>query len=85
MTLEQLRALSRDFHKLLKEGYNHDVIIYAGKEPIIKTFRAHSGILRIRSPYFNTALSCQWVKKEGDAIVFNKPNISALVFGDILE
>ncbi|CAI2170534.1 12859_t:CDS:2 [Funneliformis geosporum] len=85
MSFEHFSALSRDFSKLLKEAYNHDVIIYVGKEPNIKTFKAHSGILRIRSPYFNTALSCQWVKKEGDSIVFNKPNFSASVFSDILE
>jgi len=56
-----------------------------GEEPNIKEFRAHSNILRARSPYFKIALSSDWVKKENDVILFTKPNISPTVFGIILR
>ncbi|RIA99666.1 hypothetical protein C1645_746855 [Glomus cerebriforme] len=48
-------------------------------------FQAHSLILRARSEYFRTALSSKWARKEGDRFIFEKPNISPVVFTVILK
>ncbi|CAG8544956.1 6780_t:CDS:10, partial [Diversispora eburnea] len=50
-----------------------------------QTFKAHSLILGARSNYFQTALSKQWAKKEGEANVLSQPNISPKVFEIILN
>ncbi|CAG8449602.1 1487_t:CDS:2 [Scutellospora calospora] len=55
---------------------NADVVIQVGEKPDIKTFLAHSDILRKKSPYFRTALSNTWAKREGENIILKKPNIS---------
>ncbi|CAB4381471.1 unnamed protein product [Rhizophagus irregularis] len=65
-----------------KKADDHNVLIEVGQE---KTFRAHSSILRARSEYFHTALSNDWLRKEGDMIIFKKPNISYNAFNIILR
>ena len=80
MNYESTENLSKDFSKLLKNNNDYDVKINVGKEPNIKEFRAHSVILSSRSIYFEKALSSQWARREDGFIVFNKPNISPLVF-----
>ncbi|CAG8841346.1 14439_t:CDS:2, partial [Gigaspora margarita] len=64
---------------------NTDVVIQVGEEPNIITFFAHSDILRKKSPYFYTALSNTWARREGENIILKKPNISPTVFSVILE
>ena len=64
---------------------DYDMIIYVGEEPSIKTFKAHSNILRDKSPYFLAALSNNWIQRENGMIVFRKPNISPEVFEFILR
>lgn len=64
---------------------NTDVVIQVGEEPDIITFFAHSDILRKKSPYFYTALSNTWARREGENIILKKPNISPTVFSVILE
>src|SRR5204862_378844 len=64
---------------------DYDMIIYVGKEPSIRTFNAHSDILRDQSSYFLAALSSRWVQRENGMIVFRKPNISPEVFETILR
>ncbi|GES87401.1 hypothetical protein GLOIN_2v1785846 [Rhizophagus clarus] len=86
MSTDFTTILLRDFNNLLEEGVDHNVIIQAGEEPNTKSFRAHSGILRARCPYFRTALSETWVKPQEDGIIiFRKPNISAEIFDIILK
>ncbi|CAB4377047.1 unnamed protein product [Rhizophagus irregularis] len=86
MSTDFTTILLRDFNNLLEEGVDHNVIIQAGEEPNTKSFRAHSGILRARCPYFRTALSETWVKPQEDGvIIFKKPNISAEIFDIILK
>lgn len=51
----------------------------------IRTFKAHSLILRARCNYFQAALSKQWAKKEGEASILRQPNISPKVFEIILK
>ena len=64
---------------------DYDVKIIIGEEPNIKEFKAHSVILSSKSTYFKTALSSRWARKENGIIIFNKPNISPLVFEILLK
>ncbi|KAG9292213.1 hypothetical protein G9A89_023933 [Geosiphon pyriformis] len=50
-----------------------------------KKIKAHSLLLRARSPYFRRALSQEWAKKEDGLFVFKKPNILPCVFEAILK
>ena len=68
-----------------KNPKDYDVKIIIGEEPNIKEFKAHSVILSSRSTYFKTALSSRWARKENGIIIFNKPNISPLVFEILLK
>jgi hypothetical protein len=80
-----LKCLSQDYTELLKSGEYSDLIIRAGTENEQKEFRAHSLILCTRSKYFRAALSSEWVKKENNKIIFEKPNVSAKVFEEVLK
>ena len=64
---------------------DYDMIIYVGNEPSVRTFHAHSDILRDQSSYFLAALSSRWIQREKGMIVFRKPNISPEVFEVILK
>jgi hypothetical protein len=77
--------LSKDFSLLLEESDDYDVIIQVGETDNTKEFQAHSVILRARSPYFKSALSNKWITKKDGMILFNKPNISPIVFELILK
>jgi len=51
----------------------------------VKTFKAHSIILKARSSYFEIALSDNWIKKSPDGIIlFEKENISPKIFEILL-
>ncbi|GBC04624.1 hypothetical protein RclHR1_05790005 [Rhizophagus clarus] len=78
-------SLLRDLNRLYNDADDYDVIIQVGEESDIEDFKAHSNILRIRSTYFNAALSSNWVKKDGNVIIFKKPNIKPYVFKIILK
>src|SRR5581483_1508360 len=82
---QYLTTLSLDLTNLLEKADDHNVLIEAGQGKNSKTFRAHSFILRARSEYFRTALSNDWLRKEGDMIIFKKPNISCNAFNVILR
>ncbi|GES94921.1 BTB/POZ protein [Rhizophagus clarus] len=64
---------------------NCDTIIKVGSGLNSKTFFAHSLILTLQSTYFRIALSSDWIKKDGDKIIFEKPNISPKNFEIILK
>ncbi|KAG9289080.1 hypothetical protein G9A89_022389 [Geosiphon pyriformis] len=66
-------------------GNFSDVRIVIGEAPNIRTFHAHSPILAARSPYFAVALSSNELKRENNAIIFAKPNISPKIFEIILR
>jgi hypothetical protein len=70
---------------LYLDSDDYDVTIKVGEGINIKSFKAHSNILRSRSSYFRAALSTNWVKKEDNIIYFDKPNISPEVFEIILK
>jgi hypothetical protein len=78
-------SLSKDFSLILNDADDFNVIIQVGEDDYIKEFQAHSVILRTRSPYFKRALSNKWVTKKNDMIVFNKPNITPIIFEMILK
>ncbi|RHZ65100.1 hypothetical protein Glove_319g122 [Diversispora epigaea] len=85
MSLSFPSRLSEDFNTLLEYAEDYDVIIKVGKRNSSKQFQAHSIILRARSEYFRAALSNKWAKKEGTKYIFEKPNVSPIVFGVILR
>ncbi|PKY52209.1 hypothetical protein RhiirA4_469697 [Rhizophagus irregularis] len=78
-------SLLQDIARLFIEPDDYDVLLEVGGRNDKKTFKAHSLILKTRSPYFKAALSSNWVKKENDKIIFAKPNISPIVFKKILK
>ncbi|GES79521.1 BTB/POZ protein [Rhizophagus clarus] len=80
-----LDSLLRDLNRLYKDANDYDVIIQVGEELNTEDFKAHSNILKIRSSYFDTALSSNWAKKEGNIYTFNKPNVSPNIFRIILK
>ncbi|GBB87468.1 hypothetical protein RclHR1_13940006 [Rhizophagus clarus] len=75
----------RDIRQLFHEADDYNVLIEVGQEPTIKTFKAHSVILRARSAYFRAALSTNWAKTNDGIIKMNKPNITPDVFHVILK
>jgi hypothetical protein len=85
MAAELLLCLSRDLLKLFESSAFYDVYITIGEAPDIKTFKVHSAILVSRSPYFATALSNDWVKKENNITIFKKPNIAPKIFDILLK
>ncbi|CAG8753522.1 3633_t:CDS:1, partial [Acaulospora morrowiae] len=84
MRTEFYTNLSLDFSQLLEDADGYNVNIKVGENNETKEFRAHSIILRARSPYFKRALSDSWVTIKDGVILFNKPNISPNVFTLIL-
>ncbi|GBB94411.1 hypothetical protein RclHR1_02350010 [Rhizophagus clarus] len=77
--------LSKDFSLILNDADDYNVIINVGENENAKEFRAHSVILRARSPYFKSALSSCWVTKKNGMIIFDKKNIKPNVFDIILR
>ncbi|CAG8474823.1 5372_t:CDS:2 [Acaulospora morrowiae] len=77
--------LSQDFSQLLEDADDYNVKIEVGKGDETQEFRAHSIILRARSPYFKRALSESWATIKDGIILFNKPNVSPIVFTLILK
>ena len=77
--------LSNDYEKLFETEIGYDVVIYAGEEPNIKEIHAHSNILSIRSQYFRTAFSNEWVEKKDGNLIFRKSNIPPNLFNIILR
>jgi hypothetical protein len=77
--------LSQDLSLMLNDADDHNVIIQVGENHNMKEFRAHSSILRARSPYFKSALSTKWNNTKNNMIEFKKPNIKPTVFEIILK
>jgi hypothetical protein len=85
MDSEFYADLSQDLLLMLNDADDYNVIIQTGGGQNIKDFRAHSNILRARSPYFKSALSENWITKKNNMIEFKKPNIRPTVFEIILK
>ncbi|UZO14555.1 uncharacterized protein OCT59_006011 [Rhizophagus irregularis] len=78
-------GLSKDLSSILYDADDFNVIIQVGENQNTKEFRAHSVILRARSPYFKSAFSSGWISKKNNMITFNKPNIAPTVFEVVLK
>ena len=85
MTLIFHSGLSKDFSLIFNDADDFNVIIQVGENQNTKEFYAHSVILRARSPYFKSALSANWITKENNMIMINKPNITPTIFEMILK
>ncbi|CAG8572595.1 5061_t:CDS:2 [Dentiscutata heterogama] len=85
MSSKLLSVFSHEISTLLTDNDEYNVTIYVGKDESMKTFRAHSLILKARCNYYKTALSKQWAKKEGDSNILRQPNISPKIFEMILN
>ena len=57
MTLISHSGLSKDLSLRLNDADDFNVIIQIGENQNVKEFRAHSVILRARSPYFKSMAS----------------------------
>src|SRR5437763_14025186 len=83
--LKHINKLVNDLTNMLTDADFHDIEIKVGTDQNVKTFKAHSSILRARSSYFKVALSSKWIRKIEDGIIlFEKENISPKVFEVIL-
>ena len=71
---------AEDYSNLLQNPIDYDVKIIVGEGQNIKEFKLHSLVLTSRSDYFKNAFSSQWVRIKDGIIIFEKPNISPLVF-----
>ncbi|RGB42268.1 hypothetical protein C1646_751166 [Rhizophagus diaphanus] len=83
LSVDRLRCLARsydDYERLFETDEGYDVIIYAGEDENVKELHALSNILCIRSQYFRTALSNEWVKKKDGKFILEKPTISPNIF-----
>ncbi len=77
--------LHKEYNDILDSGEFSDTEILVGEEPNTKIFKAHSLILKVRSPYFRIALSNNWQRTENDVIKLQKPNISVEIFDIIIK
>ncbi|GBC04591.1 hypothetical protein RclHR1_05760009 [Rhizophagus clarus] len=78
-------GLLNDISSILNDADDYDVIIRAGDYENIKEFRAHSVILRARCPYFKNELLDQQLPRKNNMIMFDKSNITPVVFEMILK
>jgi hypothetical protein len=79
-------SLIKNYKKILDTGTFSDIEILVGKSPNTKTFRLHSFILKVCSPYFRDVLSNkQQIKIENDIIKIKLPNISVKIFEIIIK
>ncbi|PKK71536.1 POZ domain-containing protein [Rhizophagus irregularis] len=76
--------LSNNFGLLLNNEIEYNVVIQVGEDTDYKEFRAHSIILRSRSPYFQKSFSSNEIKDENNISTFKFPNINQTVFQTIL-
>src|SRR5437660_12918688 len=79
LPLKYINKLVNDFSNLLKESDHYDIEIKIGtdEQDDVRTFKAHSSILKTRCSYFKAALSNNWIKKSDNGIIlFEKENIS---------
>ena len=85
MLSEPLKTLLGDIAKLYTLADDYNVSIEVGEGRDMEVFKAHSVILRARSPYFKLALSQTWVKTFDQIILFKKPNMTPDVFRVLLK
>ena len=88
MTSNFHSGLLKDISSMLIDSDDYNVIIQIKEGQNIKEFRAHSNILRVRSPYFKNLILADKIKNENNVnvmITFDKPNITPTVFEIVLK
>jgi len=85
MSMELPYLILKEYTKILETGELSDTEILVGEKPNVKTFRLHSFVLKVCSPYFRTAFSKNWAKIENNIIKFKKPNIYVKVFEILIK
>ncbi|CAG8660867.1 2327_t:CDS:2 [Paraglomus brasilianum] len=80
-----MSVVCRDLLCLLNSEKNCDVLLCVGEEGHTKEFKAHSLILCARSTYFAAAFGEEWVKKEDNKYILNKPNVTPTTMDFILR
>ncbi|RHZ58614.1 hypothetical protein Glove_372g40 [Diversispora epigaea] len=83
MKFKFLDKLSQDFLELLNDKEEYNVVFEVDQNRDIKTFTAHSTILRCRSSYFNQELTN--TASDNHIKTISKPKISAQVFEIIIK
>ncbi len=85
MSKQFFPKLSENYIEILKDDEYYDITIEVGKDPNVKTFRAHMIILCYRSPYLRRTLASN--KKSNDGILahIKLPSISPETFQIILK
>ena len=84
MSNQFLLKLSQNYIELLEDNEYYDVTIEVGEDPNVKIFRAHTNILRYRSPYLRRNLASN--KGNENVLTHLKlPNISPEIFQIILK
>ncbi|RHZ83859.1 hypothetical protein Glove_87g99 [Diversispora epigaea] len=76
--------LSQDFSELLSDKKEYNVVIEVDKEENMKSFNAHSVVLRYRSSYFDKELENVTTNKNHIKTII-KPNVPAQIFEIILK
>ncbi|RHZ67579.1 hypothetical protein Glove_300g70 [Diversispora epigaea] len=84
MSFKFFDKLSQDFSDLLNDQREYNVVIEVDKEENMKSFTAHSVVLRYRSSYFDKELE-NVTTNENLIKTIIKPNISARIFEIILK
>ncbi|RHZ88266.1 hypothetical protein Glove_24g54 [Diversispora epigaea] len=81
MTFQFFDKLSRNFVELLSDKDDFNIIIIVKNE---KSFKAHSNVLKCRSPYFRKELK-NIIPNENNIKTITKPNISDKIFDIIIK
>ncbi|CAI2171368.1 4483_t:CDS:2 [Funneliformis geosporum] len=85
MTLKFHCGLLKDISLMLNDGDDHNVIIQVGENQNTIEFRAHSNILKARSPYFKRVFTSGLVTRSNNMFEIKKTNINPTVFEMILK
>ena len=78
-------GLSKDLYLMFSDADDFDVIIQVGKDNNTEEFHTHSAILQTCFSYFKSFFSSNRIVKKNDMIIFNKSNITPIVFEMILK
>ena len=86
MSRQFFPKLSQNYIEILDDEEHYDVIIEVGKDTNMKEFRAHTIILRYRSPFLRQTLASD-EKNDDDGVLthIKFPNISPETFQIILK
>ncbi len=74
MTSNFHSGLLKDLSSMLIDSNDYNVIIQIKENQDIKEFRAHSNILRVRSPYFKNLILADKIQNENNVIILNNAN-----------